>query len=631
MICDVKRAIFSLLILSLLAPAVLAHGGTYRGPRGITPGTRIPSDPPPPGTPRSPGPVTPPEQPGTPQLPPLTPGGQSGPITGPNRSPGSPATPGPTAPPRRAGGATSQGPGLSHWVYWWNLNRERILNLRELQAARLRERTTESSPHVLGEGGERNARNSAADDPRPAIVAALILAADDSNADVATGAILALGKTGDASAIPVLMRLVNRKSADPTIRESAALALGMLGRPEPGVRAFLTEIAGDRDRRWRTRAFAALGLGFLGDSGAVPSLMSLWRGKADGNEVPTSALLGLGLLGDEIVVPDLVRALSGRSDRRERDDRLRAHAAAALCMIRSRAAVPALMRALSDREVEVRRQSVLSIGAMAGPEDQAVIKLLLQVLLRDRDAQTRAFAAVSLGEIGSPTAADALLYAYRKDSSVVVPYAAFGLALLARNSKADGIAERIVPFLRGEFLERKNQDLRGALALAVGIAGDRPSVEPLRKLLRKSGAPTLRGHAAMALGLIGAVEAAPDLRSALTDGADPIVKREVALALGLLGDREATRILIDLVKNGKTEFVRGSAAAAVGRLADSATALTLMRILLDRENPDTTRAFVAVALGLAMDSHEVPLLSRIGEHFNHRMVLAAVAEILTFL
>ena len=274
---------------------------------------------------------------------------------------------------------------------------------------------------------------------------------------------------------------------------------------------------------------------------------------------------------------------------------------------------------------------MLSIGALARPEDQQTLKYLVQVLSTDRDPQVRGFAAIALGETGAPKAADALLYAYRKGDALVVPYAALGLALVARNAEDPALSERIRPFLRGQLLERGNTDLKGALAVALGIAQDRASVKPLLALLRGQGDPYLRGHAAVALGLIGAEEAIPSLRKILTERGSPEVQREVALALGLLADREAVALLTDLVRDGRTEYVRGSAASALGRLATPAAAEALREVLDNERNPATTRAFVAVALGLVMDPHPVPLLARLGEHFNHRMATESVAEVLTFL
>jgi HEAT repeat protein len=348
-------------------------------------------------------------------------------------------------------------------------------------------------------------------------------------------------------------------------------------------------------------------------------------------DVPACSLLGIGLLGDEIVVPDLAQALAGRARERERDDELRAYTAASLGMIRSRAGMPALLKALGDKNVEVRRQSVLSLGALLGPDDAYALKTLAQVLASDRDPQVRAFAAISLGESGSPVIADALLYAYRKGSAVVVPYAALGLGLLARQTEDQALRERVLPYLRAQFLDKGNLDVRGALAISLGIAGDHDAAKHLLKVVKGGGAANLRGHAAVALGLIGNDDAMPPLREMLEKRGDPTLQREVALALALLGDREAVAILIRLVTTAKTEFVRGSAAVALGRLATPEAAKALREILEDERAPDTTRAFVAVALGLVMDRHDVPLLSRLGEHFNYRMAVEAVSEVLTFL
>jgi HEAT repeat protein len=522
----------------------------------------------------------------------------------------------------------SSGPGLSHWTYWWNLNREPLLDLRGLGRKRLAAQTDEAGPHFLGRRTGGKGTDPAVDAARVKIVETLRQAARDRSEDVATGAIIALGKAGDADSAALLMELAKSRKAHGTVNESAALALGMIGDGSEEVRAFLAALAADDRAADRTRAFALLGLGYLGNPGAVPTLIFRSRARESRKDVPAAALLGLGLLGDEIVVPDLSRLLSGRPSARERDDVLRAHCAAALGMIRSRSALPAVVRALGDRDKEVRRQAALSLGALAKPEDAGAVKALLRLLGNDRDAQTRAFAAVSLGEIGATIAADSLLNAYRKGDSTVVPYAALGLAFLARNG---GMTEKIAPVLRGQLGSRGSNDLRGALAIALGILGDRPSVKPLIRVLEKRGDPALRAHVAIALGLIGSDEARPALRAAVAERSSPDLQREAAIALGLLGDREAADILETLVRSGRTEYVRGSAALALGRLATPQKASALREYLADDGNPATTRAFVAVALGLVLDRADVPMLSRVGEHFNHRMATEAEIEVLTLL
>jgi len=625
------------LLIPLTASDAFAHGGVWRGPR-ITP---TPLTPPPPtigpGTSTPASPVTPPVTPRghpapTPNLPgvpgglrvptPLTPGT---PPVGPVPQPLSPR-------PRRGlnGTLPPSGPNISHWSFWWELNRERLLDLRAMQRERLARRTT-PSPHVFGEGDEKNRRGDRDTGARESLLEALRAAARDGNADVATGAIIALGKAGDARAVPLLMSLVESRSSDATVRESAALALGMIGEASAEVRPFLARLTGDKSIRLRSRAFAALGLGFLGDPGAIPILMRRARTNAPSRDVPACAILGLGLLGDEMVVPDLAAGLSGTKSRRIRDGYLRAYTAAALGLVRSRAGLPAVTSALRDPDREVRRQAVLSAGALATARDEPVIRTLLLLLGKDRDTQVRAFAAVTLGELGAPAAADSLLYAYRKGDGVTVAYAAIGLGLLARNTEQSTLRERIVPFLRAQFMERGNNDLRGALAIALGIARDDKAVKVLTRVLTGKGDPTVRSHVAVALGLIGDESSVKPLRAALQARGQPDLQKEAALALALLGDRDAEGPLADIVRSAGTEFVRGSAAVALGRLASPRTAGILRDVLADRTSAATTRSFCAVALGQVLERHPVPILTRVGERLNYRMAVEAIAEILTFL
>jgi HEAT repeat protein len=609
------RLLFAILAILLLATAASAHGGAWRGPPPNS-GTPL--------TPLSPIPV--------PTLPP----GSSTPVPGPiggldTPRPGGPTIPGDTNPGIPRGNAPTSGPGSDSWVWWWTLNREPLLDLTGLLRQRVREQTISSTPHFLGRPGGRNREHSTSIEAREKILLALLEAAKDGNRDVATGAIVALGKAGDLRAIALLRQLADDPKADDTVRESSVLALGMIGGEDPDRRVFLASVAADEGRRLRTRCFALLALGFLGDAAALPDLARLWRTKSRNTEVPAAALIGLGLMRDEIVVPDLSVALSGSANRREKEDLLRAHAGTALAMIGSRAGLPAACAALRDRDPQVRRQAALTIGAIAKPGDEAERKALAFLLLADRDAMVRAFAAIALGQIGNLDDGNTLAFAYRKGDSTLAPHAAIALALLVRQVRSAEATERVLPFLLKEFRQRANASLRGALAIALGIIGDRQAVPALIDLASSGAEPNLRGHAAVALGLIGDDRARPVLRSALSETGNPDVQKEVALALALLGDRTAADALLEVVKKGTTEYARGGAAAALGRLATEAQALTLTEVLADRQTSDTTRAFVAVALGLVLERTSEPLLTRIGVALNHRMVLPSIAEVLSFL
>jgi len=559
-----------LLVLLLLASDALAHGGAWRGPTG----TRKPADPGPGGLPGA----------GTP------------------------------------------------WPTTWGLNREGLLRLRALQLERKQEITPEESPHFLGRGkGRKPGDDRAEREAWDAIIEALLRAASDDNRDVATGAIIALGKSGDRRCIATLMTLAKEKGAHQSVNESAALALGMLGTKDNEIRTFLEKIAADTKLQTRVRAFACLGLGFHGDIAAIPALMKRMRTKETSRDVPACATLALGLINDDLVVPDLTRFLAGRPGQRTEDDILRAYNGAALALIRSRAALKDLVRALSDKHIEVRRQAVLSLAVIAKPEDTEVVKRLGHLLRHDRNVAVKAFCAFALGEIGNADSLPLLLHSYRKGDSFVVHYSILGLALLGRKSGNPEVRETVVRLLRSEFRRAGNNDLRGAIATAMGIIGDQESAKTLLKVVDSGGDPTFRSHAVLALGLMNHRPALPALRKLLTTRSSPALQREAALTLGLMGDSEATAILLKLVREGSSEYVRGSAAVALGRLATPQVAQELLKILDDKRATDMTRAFVTVALGLAVDRKPIPMLSRLGDHLNHFMVVAALGEALTLL
>ncbi len=439
-------------------------------------------------------------------------------------------------------------PGPSSWTSTWRLNREALLDLRGLQEERLKASTPESTPHFFGKGGGRPiARDEAGNQVWDALMKTLMKAARDKNRDVATGAVIALGKSGDERARPLLVELVEDEDAHHTVNESAALALGMIG---GGVeeRRFLERVMKDQRYRTRTRAFAALGLGFLGDVGALPALMAQAKTKESSRDVPSCAILATGLLREEMIVPDLSRRLSGAPGRREKDDFLRAWYGAALAKVSSRSGIPAVLSSFSDKYVEVRRQAAFSAPALAGPDDAQVVSALIAALRGDKDTGVKAFAALALGQLGTPLAWPELQRAYRKGSPIIEPYTALAMGFLARALKDPDQRDAVLKFLRREFRDVSSLEVRGSFAIALGIAGDRESVPALLKVLSGKGAPDPRAHVAIALGLIGGEEAKPVLRQVLLERSSPTLQREAALALGLLGDREATTILLKLVK-----------------------------------------------------------------------------------
>jgi HEAT repeat protein len=126
----------------------------------------------------------------------------------------------------------------------------------------------------------------------------------------------ALGKIGDAQAIPGLLKLVEDSDSD--VRSSAADALGKIGDAQaiPG----LLKLVEDSNSQVRKSAVDALGK--IGDEKAIPGLLKLVEDSD--SYVGWSAADALGNIGDEKAIPGLLKLLE------HSDSDVRSHAADAL-------------------------------------------------------------------------------------------------------------------------------------------------------------------------------------------------------------------------------------------------------------------------------------------------------------
>lgn len=683
-----------------LIDQALAHGGAYRGPIGeVPPDSRDPSDPPPPppgGGPSTPpgdggdGPSTPPDDVGGG---PTTPPDGDGPDSGPAPGPG-PDTTGPTpgSSPGTKGGLGKrpgkQGPGFESWTFWWNYNKDEIL---QLQTALGRAERTTGSDRVFGTGATGGARavitaTDASIETR--IVPALmeLLSQDELNFDIQSAAALALAKIGHQPSVPILKDMAldagtGKRRYHRIVVESAALAFGLLQQDTVEVREFLLQLAADADRDSSfVRPFAVVSLGLLGqgehadtfdrDGVVSEALLELVRTKQSKADVKPAALLALGLLESEAVVPELLEMLeTGRAGKRrsgELTDTELAHLVGALGRIGvphvdvehgDGRVVETLRRLIDDRKgdapTNVRRSAAIALGQIApqceDDRQRRIIKSLKRTALDAGDSSLANFAMIAMGRIGGAEGASedvrdeavgTLRYLLEKASPATIkrPFAALGLGLVARGIRADGgVApeEEITRHVRESFREARNPTERGGYAVALGLLRDTIAVPELIAVLDDDGATKkLRGYAAVALGMIGAPEGRDAVQRTLTDGADRELRVQTAVAAGLLGDGGVVGDLVEIMEQGEeSQYVLGSVALALGKIGDERAITPLLDIATDAEQtyPDLTRALATVALGQIGDRRPVPVLSRVAKDVNYRAHVPALAELLTIL
>jgi cyclophilin family peptidyl-prolyl cis-trans isomerase/HEAT repeat protein len=246
-------------------------------------------------------------------------------------------------------------------------------------------------------------------------------------APIVIQAVRSLTAIRDASAVPVLIKIIADTSADPTLRLEAANAFGALVTTEhvellldlvsnsvPAIRAaalqalarvdpatFLTALASlDADREWSVRVAMANALGTLPSAQSLPRLTVMLQDQ-DQKVIPavlaalaSSKATGVdGVLLDRLASPDLsvrVAAANALADlkiaaaaqpladayrRAATEDSYTARAAAlgALARLDPAAAQPVLMEALKDRDwaVRVRALTLLKEQKVTGQEAAA--------------------------------------------------------------------------------------------------------------------------------------------------------------------------------------------------------------------------------------------------------------------
>ena len=675
-------AAFSLVVsAAVFASDALAHGGRYQPPAGEVPeGSRPPEDPPPP-----------PEGGG-----PQTPGGDGGqgPTTG-GPDPSGPKTPGdsgsgpgtgsgPQGPGPQTGGGAPSGPktggrgpsqskaaGFGSWMFWWAANKDELLQVK--RAVKITQRGSFSRGGTGSKGGE--IRTVTDVEIQKSIVPALrkLLADDAENFHVRSAAELGLAKIGDTEVIDTLRKMAanERRALHKEIEETAALALGVMQRDDAETREFLIGVLRDQEKSGSyARPFSAVSLGLLGEKNdrehaAMTALVAVIARKEAGADVKPACLMGLGLLGSDAAIPELLAMV--------KDGKASAKGAVELTQVETAYAVAALGKIgrpgmasdetcvldeilrIADKHdakgvTDVRRSAVIALGQI-GPQCSAkqqrrIAESLRRLAESDVEEHQRNLALISLARTAVSSGADASLRAdavaaaaklMEKSRGQTPAFAAIALGLVGRAVVAEGGTpeEEIRAPLRRHFAKETDQQLRGAFALALGLAQDPLAAQSLRAALEDRGVDKrVRGWAALALGLIGDRTSVEAVRATLRGESDRDLRVQAAMAAGLLGDATVVEDLVAVIRNpDASNYELGSAALAVGYIGDERAIAALLEIAGDEKKlyADLTRGLAVVALGQIGDRRDVPVLARVATDVNYRAYIPAITELLTIL
>ncbi|MAG58532.1 MAG: hypothetical protein CMJ83_19765 [Planctomycetes bacterium] len=497
---------------------------------------------------------------------------------------------------------------------WWNLNKWEYLHINEI----LRRRANISRNGDQDLGGVRGA-----DDTVPGgvlkrevvqrdVLPVLKQALKDRYHLNRQAAIIALGKTGDASALAPLLETIKDQSQ--VVQESAILSLGLLGQPQAV--NYLVEIMQDsmQGRRLvedgkvsrRTRMYAAFALGLIGDGRALSPLLELAHDSAaKDKELATFAVAAVGALGSHSAVPDLCRLVSDT----KLDKRIRATACVSLSKIGDRGPIVlrVLSKALDDKQAAVVQGASTALGALARPEDTTIVKALAEVADKHGDVLTRALGLMALSRVGGLQAYE-LTTGFLKKRGLIGGYAPMAVALAAKKADRSAHARSL---LRRHVKRAKDPEIRRSCYVAFGLLGAKRQGDQLMRVAVSKKSPEERATAVSALGMIGDPQCANLLRDLVSVDNHGAIRGEAALSLGLVGKRsEAATTLTNVLATADNNFIRAGAALALGLLGNSESVPGLEDLANGASVNGDTRAFASGALGLLSEPDDLPVLYR---------------------
>lgn len=633
---------------------LFGHGGVYRGPGDVVP----PSEGGGPGTggPNTGGPVTPgPTGPSTPGggRGPQTPGGPAGP------GGGGAGPRGPVTPAGGLGKKVQRGEGFEAWPFWWEYNKDRYLNLRERLAKTGNVTGNAGFLTGLGRKAEADSANRPSEtEVLTQMVPTLVSVLGENEADIVDSAVLAIARMVRADSASAVLDSIKEAlgNTNVSVKQSAILSLGVLGSKEaiPVLAEILADSAEGRSLLKERnkiqdlqRAFAAISLGYIG----APESIAVLREAIEKNDnadidIRSAAILALGLFdeGKEEIVPFLMELLQDE----KLDRTTRAQVPVSLGRLGEVAypAVNELLKLLKGRKTDIRLEesSVLALGQLAGPADEKVVETLIDLIKESNNEQARHFSFIALAQIAGRAAKDTdqyqkvidevvqkfLLRELAKPEKVThTPWAGLSLALIGREmGENDSLRITIISKLQEAFAEQNNPSYKSAFAVGLGLlnAGGEPAKDIYTEMLDTNNLE-LKGYLALSLGMQNYSEAAETLNGLVLDNRDPKMRLQVATALGLMGDKNALKTLLDALKGAETLNVISSLAKAIGLIGDREAIQPLVDLIQDERAPMLARAFGCVALGLVGEKTSLPWNVKMTENANYRTVLAPLYEI----
>jgi HEAT repeat protein len=405
------------------------------------------------------------------------------------------------------------------------------------------------------------------------------------------------------------------------------------------------------------RSFAAASLGMIGDKRVIEDLKKVITDPNLASQLGVKAMsiLALGMMKNESH-SEIVPFLLGLMEDRSLNAIVRAQAPIALGRLNRQTEdgsvearqvlKPKILPLFEDDKADndLRRSLAICIGMLSTVEDGNSIDALLNYITKGNDDQTRHYSIMALAEIGSRDAEpDKHEDVHAKLREFFVReltqpkkithqgYGALGLAVYSRNMPQERKNDAAMKLLDA-FNSTSNPSYQGAMAIGLGLLDYRTAAEDLWKKFEDSNDQQLKGYIAVSLGLMRVTKNVETLRALISKkGLEHKFRLQLARSLGLMSDTQAVPTLIDYLQTAETLTETASAAQALGLIGDKSATDPLLAILRNKSKQPTARGFAAVALGLLAEKTSLPWNAVFSVDSNYRAKVDALSEILDIL
>lgn len=632
----------------------------FKAPGGsVPPGMREPEDP----VPETKEPSDPttgaPEDPTTPS--PKAPAPTTPSMPTPNQPTGQPV---PSAP---GTGRTAPAVDNSTWETWWELNRIEFFPQRWVGAV-----VSPKEGELVRAGPQHVHPDVIGDRVWPALKKTV----DAKHVFVQEATLITMGRVAAneqqrAEAREILVQKLSHRNH--LIARSAALGLFYVA--DESTILPMYRVASDPKTEEDVRAFLALTMTNL----KHPMAAGLLKQLADVNkgyyELVGSALMGLGYNGieEDSSIPEFLYEVAYKTKKAR--DKYRALAVESFGRIGSlEIGEEPLLKGLLDREVDVRRSAVMSLGildyrtaserkiaeikapyaefvgvrmtadhaaqvatleAQVPAERQAmvktvknIVKKLNDVMRKDSDVFVQRMAAVSMGRIYAQYPTD-LIGRYLEDMIDKDRIGMREFALISMGiAGLPATADRAI-----EMLKNRNPSARGAACIAMGLVGNKDRENPLSDEIRavideklrwtveNDPHPFIRGYAAIGAGIVGSPKSAECVLTMVRTTKTPEARAYGALGLALLGTKKGSEDIIGFIKSSdqmRNGFVASHMVYALGLTKDRRQLDDLVTQALD-DHDQYVQAATLAGIGYLCTAEFYPRRHLMARGYNYML------------